>query len=137
MFPNSRTMLILFAAVALTACDKNDATAVQSSASTATTEPTTPAATTPTGEAPAATAANADAIGITACDDYLDKYAACIADKVPSETRATLQASLDQTRDAWRAALSSGSSKNDLEAACQTMYDSAKTAMSAYGCSDF
>lgn len=127
MFPNSRTMLILFAAVALTACDKNDATAVQSSASTATTEPTTPAA----------TAANADAIGITACDDYLDKYAACIADKVPSETRATLQASLDQTRDAWRAALSSGSSKNDLEAACQTMYDSAKTAMSAYGCSDF
>ena len=48
-----------------------------------------------------------------------------------------LKVSLDQTRDAWRAALSSGTSKSDLEAACKTMYDSAKTAMSAYGCSDF
>lgn len=37
----------------------------------------------------------------------------------------------------WRAALASGSSKSDLEAACKTMKDSAKPAMQAYGCIDF
>ena len=131
MFPNSRTMLILFAAVALTACDKNEPAATAEPSA-----PTAPAAATTSTE-PTTAPENGDAIGIAACDDYLDKYAACVADKVPAKTRDALKTSLDQTRDAWRAALASGSSKSDLEAACKTMYDSAKTAMSAYGCSDF
>ena len=124
MFPCSRTMLVLVAAVALTACGKNESATETRGAQAASAEPS-------------ARTANADAIGIPACDDYLDKYAACVADKVPAESRDTLKASLDQTRDAWRAALSSGTGKSELEAACKTMYDSARTAMAAYGCTDF
>jgi len=56
---------------------------------------------------------------------------------VPAETRDVLKTSLEQTRDAWRSALSSGTSTSDLEAACKAMHDSARAAMGAYGCTDF
>lgn len=135
MFPYSRTMLVLFAAVTLAACGKNESVAEPSAAPAAAAEPSAPAA--PAETATATMADSSDAIGIAACDDYLDKYAACVADKVPAETRDVLKTSLEQTRDAWRSALSSGTSRSDLEAACKTMHDSARAAMGAYGCTDF
>ena len=64
--------------------------------------------------------------------DKLQAFQAMVAD-----TRDVLKTSLEQTRDAWRSALSSGTSTSDLEAACKTMHDSARAAMGAYGCTDF
>lgn len=125
--------LIILAALSLSACNKAD----ESTAATAT-APATPTAAAPAEPAaPTAVAASGDSIGIAACDDYLDKYEACISEKVPAEVRATLKTSLDQTRDAWRSTMASGAGKDQLEAACKTMYDSAKASMSAYGCTNF
>lgn len=123
--------LIVLAALSLSACNK----AEESTAAAAAT-PAAPTAAAEPSEAPAV-AASGDSIGIAACDDYLDKYEACISEKVPAEVRATLKTSLDQTRDAWRSTMSSGAAKDQLEAACKTMYDSAKASMSAYGCTNF
>ena len=38
------------------------------------------------------------------CDSYITKYLACVSAKVPDASRAQLQASLDQTRAAWKQA---------------------------------
>jgi hypothetical protein len=128
----SRTRLLAFCAcLAVVACSEQESAPAASAASPAA------AATTPTEAAAPAVVASGDSIGIAACDDYLTKYEACIADKVPAETRAALKISLDQTREAWRSAIAAGTSTSDLESACKTMHESARQGMSAYGCSDF
>ena len=96
----------------------------------------TPAAT--RGAAPAAApAATASSIGIAECDDYLNKYQACVESKVPAGTRAALIQSLDQTRAAWRTTLAVPGGKESLATACKQMRDATRASMSAYGCSDF
>lgn len=98
---------------------------------------TTAAPATATPAAPAAVAANSDNIGIPECDDFLNKYHACLSSKVPEAARATLQQSLDQTRNAWRAAMNTPGGKEGLATACKQAHDSSKTSMAAYGCTDF
>ena len=61
-----------------------------------------PPATTSAPAKPAATApqATADSVGIPECDDYLNKYQACVESKVPEAARGALKQSIDQTRAA-------------------------------------
>ena len=79
----------------------------------------------------------ADSTGVPECDDYLSKYQACVDSKVPESARATFKQSLDQTRAAWRSAITTPGGKNGLAAACTQARDAAKTSMAAYGCSNF
>uniref|UniRef100_UPI0021491425 hypothetical protein n=1 Tax=Tahibacter caeni TaxID=1453545 RepID=UPI0021491425 len=95
------------------------------------TTPTPPPAATP---APAATA---DAIGVPECDNYINKYMACVSGKVPEASRAQLQASLDQMRQAWKQAAATEAGKASLAQACVAANDAAKSSMSAFGCTDF
>jgi len=139
MIRTTRLALALGFAVALAACQQQAAppasTATPAAAPAAT--PATPAATpaaAPSAAAPAATAGN---IGIADCDEYLNKYQACVESKVPESARATLIQSLDQTRAAWRTASATPAGKDGLAAACKQMRDSARASMSAYGCTDF
>jgi hypothetical protein len=76
-------------------------------------------------------------VGITECDDYLTKYQACVASKVPEATRAAFKQSLDQTRVAWRRALDTPGGREGLAAACKQAHDASKKSLSAYGCTDF
>lgn len=76
-------------------------------------------------------------VGIAECDDYLDKYQACVANKVPESTRAAFKQSLNQTRVAWRRALDTPGGREGLAAACKQARDASKASLSAYGCTDF
>ena len=96
------------------------------------------AAPTPAAAPPATPAvATADSVGIPECDDYLNKYQACVEGKVPEAARGMMRQSLDQTRAAWRTAMASPGGRDGMAAACKQARDAAKTSMAAYGCTDF
>lgn len=118
-----KTALSLALALALSACQQQSAPPAATSTNA---KPATP---------PASTAA--DSIGVAECDNYLSKYEACLNSKVPAESRAAMKQGLDQTRSAWKSALSTPGGKEGLASACKQMLDSAKTSMSAFGCTDF
>jgi hypothetical protein len=73
--------------------------------------------------------------GVPECDDYLTKYLACIDSKVPEAARAMVRQQLDQTKAAWKQAASTPQGKAGLAMGCKQALDTAKTAMSSYGCS--
>lgn len=73
-------------------------------------------------------------IGIAACDDFIDKYEACVNSKVPEAQRATYQSTLKQWRDSWRELAKNPMTKGTLEAGCKQAAEQAKTSMKAYDC---
>jgi hypothetical protein len=73
-------------------------------------------------------------IGVPECDDYLEKYEACVTGKVPAAARATFTTSMETTRKAWRDAAATPAGKAGLAQACKAASDAAKTAMKSYGC---
>jgi len=76
-------------------------------------------------------------VGISECDDFLTKYQACVATKVPESARAAFKSTLDQTRIAWRRASDSPGGKEGLTAACKQAREASKVSLRAYGCTDF
>lgn len=136
----ARPLLITCAVLALAACSKQPepakpATTPAPAAAPATPPPAAPATTPP----PVETAAplSADAVGVPECDNYINKYLACVSGKVPEASRAQLQASLDQMRQAWRQAAATAEGKASLVQACTAANDAAKQSMGAFGCTDF
>lgn len=123
MMIRSCSLLALAAALTLAACQQQSA------------PPATTAA--PAPKATAAPAATADSIGVAECDDYLNKYQACVESKVPETARAMLKQSLDQTRASWRTAAAAPGGKESLATACKQAREASKASMSAYGCTDF
>ncbi len=81
-------------------------------------------------EAPAAEAS----FGVPECDDYVQKYLACIDEHVPEAAKEQLQSAFDQTRAAWQQAAATETGKAGLATACTQAMDAAKTSMAAYGC---
>ena len=134
----ARPLIIASAVLALAACQKQPEPA-KPAAPAATTAPATPPAAAPVTPPPAATAApaTADAVGVPECDNYINKYMACVSGKVPEASRAQLQASLDQMRQAWKQAAATDAGKASLAQACTAANDAAKSSMSAFGCTDF
>jgi hypothetical protein len=101
-------------------------------------EPAQPAASAPPPAA-AATAApaastTATEFGVPECDDYFKKYLACIDSKVPEAARAQVRQGLDQTKAAWKQAAANPDAKAALATGCKQATETAKTAMTAYGC---
>jgi len=94
----------------------------------------------PATQAPASTVAAASAatgaaeFGVAECDDYINKYVACIDSKVPEAGRAMIRQQLDQTKAQWKQAASTPEGKAGLAAGCKAATDAARTAMTAYGC---
>lgn len=118
------SMTVIFAAFALSACDRTE----------------TPAATT-TASAPAPKATASAAIagattGVAECDEYLARYEACLAAKVPAEAQAMLKQSLASTREAWAQTLAAGG-KDALKSSCEMARNASRASMQAYGCTDF
>ena len=111
-------MIALLAALGLAACSKS--------------EP--PVA---TSAAPAATPASASRTGVAECDDYLAKYEACLAAKVPESARAMLSQSLDATRASWNQVLATPGGKDALKTSCVAARDASRASLQAYGCADF
>lgn len=90
-------------------------------------ESSVPAATTPQ-------VASAAELGVAECDEYVKKYMACIA-KMPAAAQSAAKATLDQTRDAWRQTASNEAAKPALAASCSAATETARAALTAYGCS--
>lgn len=85
----------------------------------------------------AAAMADGNNVGVKECDDYIDRYQACVNDKVPKESRDALSASLMQMRSAWKAAATNSNAKESLALTCTQASQAAKTTLSAYGCTNF
>lgn len=87
------------------------------------------------GSAPGSGGSASVEIGVPECDDYLNKYEACINSKVPESARPMAKQTLDQNRAAWKQAAANPQAKAALATGCKAAFDMAKTAMTAYGCS--
>jgi hypothetical protein len=92
------------------------------------------AAATATAPASTTTASTGDKIGVPECDEYLDKYQACISGKVPEAARAQYETTLAQTRKSWRDLAANPQTKASLAAACKTATESARTSLKSLGC---
>ena len=123
--------LSLCAALALAACGKKE------DAAPAASTPAPAAAQTPAPASTAPAATTTAAIGVAECDDFLTKYEACLADKVPASARTALQQSLDATRAGWKQAVATPGGAEALKSACTQMRDTSRASLQAYGCTDF
>ena len=135
-------VLAITAALALAACQKEEAaTPAADTAAPAESTPAAEPAPEPAVE-PAAAPADATAVaaveslGVPECDNYLTKSEACISAHVPAASQAALKQSLDATRAGWKQAIDAGG-KDTLAAACTQMTESARASLKAYGCTDF
>lgn len=89
----------------------------------------------PSPEPAAEPAASVASTGVPACDEYLTKYTACIDEHVPEAMRATFHQSMEQSRGAWaQAQATTPEAQQALADSCRLALDSAKQAMTAYGC---
>ena len=134
-------VLAITAALALAACQKQEAAppAADTAAPAESTPAAEPAPAAEAAPAPAdatAVAATGESIGIPECDDYLTKYEACISAHVPAASQDALKQSLDATRTGWKQAIAAGGGAS-LAAACTQMKESARASLKAYGCTDF
>lgn len=128
--------LSLCVAMALAACGKKEESAPAPAPAASTPAASAPAAATP-APAPAPVAASANSLGVAECDDFLAKYEACLADKVPESARAALQQSLEATRAGWKQAIATPGGADALKTACTQMRDTSRASLQAYGCTDF
>lgn len=98
------------------------------------------AANKPANSAVTNTAANAerastgDAIGVAECDDFIQKYEACINSNVPESGRAAAKSSIDQWRASWKQLASNPQTKSTLAAACKNALESTRASTAAYNC---
>ena len=131
MLTKSFLIFAVLCAAILIGCGKTETTsntnATTKDGDKATTS--TPATTTTTTKT-----SSGEKIGIAACDDFIDKYDACVTSKVPEAQRATYQSTLKQWRDSWRELAKNPMTKGTLEAGCKQAAEQAKTSMKAYDC---
>jgi hypothetical protein len=99
------------------------------------TPPASAAAQPPATTAAAAAPAGAAEFGVPECDEYINKYLACIDSKVPEAGRAMARQSLDQTKAQWKQVAATPGGKAGLATGCKAATDAARTSMAAYGCS--
>lgn len=81
------------------------------------------------------TTASGDKVGVAECDDFIQKYEACVNSKVPETARSMVKANLDSMRTAWKKAAETPQGKAGLAQGCKTALENAKTTMGSYGCS--
>ncbi len=78
--------------------------------------------------------ADAEGLGVEECDDYIEKWQACVNDKVPEAARAAFKSSFDTTTADWRKAASTEAGRKGLAAGCTAAMEAAKASFSAYDC---
>ena len=74
-------------------------------------------------------------IGIPECDAYIRSYESCLAEKVPDTRRDALRTTLNEQRNKWQTAVTSGEERAGIAEQCKSAVASAAQAMGDYGCS--
>ncbi len=92
----------------------------------------TPAAAKPAA-APAAPAGGSE-FGVPECDEYLNKYMACVDSKVPDAARGMMRQQLEASKASWKQAASTPEGRAALASTCKQALEATKQAMAAYGC---
>ena len=80
------------------------------------------------------TTSSDDKIGVLECDNYLEKYEACVTAKVPESSRQAILSSFKQTRQTWKGLAANPNTKASLAATCKQSLEMTKQAMSQYSC---
>jgi hypothetical protein len=73
-------------------------------------------------------------IGIPECDEYVRKYQACLAEKVPADAKTRLRAALDAQRKQWRGATSDPYKRAAVADQCRSAAAAAKQSLADFGC---
>lgn len=127
-----RIALLILSGLLITACDKKADAPAEAAAPA---EVTAPAQTAPAEEAAPVTEAapleTSGEIGIAECDDYIEKYRACM-NKMPAEGRAAYQQGLDQMVESWKSI--PAEARSSLAEGCKMSTESSRSAMQAMGC---
>ena len=87
-----------------------------------------------TTDVPKTETATGDKIGVAECDEYIEKYEACINSKVPEAQRAMLKTSFEAQRKAFKDAAANPQAKAGLATGCKQAIETAKQSTSAYSC---
>jgi hypothetical protein len=95
---------------------------------------TAPAAVAPATTAPAATTVAASEFGVPECDEYMNKWMACVDSKVPAEHRGMYKTAIEQSKSSWKQAASTPQGKQGLATACTQQLAATKQALAAYNC---
>ncbi len=78
--------------------------------------------------------AAADAeIGVPVCDEYIEKYGACIKEHAPENAREAMAEALAKSAERF-SMQSAGPEKDSLGQACKAMLDAAKKTTKDWGC---
>lgn len=129
--------LLIILAIGFSGCNSADTTAKKDT-KPADSKPTTASEPEKKPEEPKSsspeTAATGDKIGVPECDEYIEKYEACVFSKVPEAMRETFKSSFEQSRKAWKEAAASPQAKASLASSCKTALETAKQSLAAYKC---
>jgi hypothetical protein len=79
-------------------------------------------------------AAQAQDIGVPACDAFYKSYEACIATKMPEAQRATFKQQLEAGKASMRQAAANPQSRAMLEQSCTAQKQQLSQALASYGC---
>lgn len=131
--------LCVACALALAACGESTTTNNSNAGNTnanraASTTTTTSTAPNSNAAADAATKATGEKIGIAECDDFLEKYEACVSGKVPEAMRAQYKTTMEQWRNSWRGIAANPQTRATLTQVCKTSIEQARASLKSYGC---
>lgn len=118
-------------AFVLVGCNKSgthESTNSTANANKPATSTSTPATT------PASSTATAQKVGVPECDDFIEKYDACVSSKVPEAARAQYRHSIETWRTEWAKMANNPRTKPALAQACKMVIEQQKTAMKSYNC---
>jgi hypothetical protein len=74
-----------------------------------------------------------DKVGIPECDEYIEKYSACIEAKAPEAAKAATLDAFKKTAESWKE-MAAGPGKDTMAATCKAALDGVKKATAAWGC---
>lgn len=79
-------------------------------------------------------ASSGESTGVPECDEYLNKYEACLKEKVPAVARPALEDAMKKNRETYKSLAASPATKAALPNTCKQALEATKTAMASYGC---
>lgn len=130
--------MLLISAISFAGCSSASNTANNANAAkpanTNTAANTSTSSTSNAAASNTAVVASADKVGVPECDEYIEKYEACLNSKVPEAQRAAFKTSFDTMRKSWKDTAANPQAKAALASGCKQAHDSAKQAMSSFSC---
>lgn len=117
-----------------TTANKNTTVTNTTTTTTTKTETNTTAPSNTNEKAKTETASTGEKIGVEECDNFIEKYDACISSKVPEASREQLKKSIEQWRTSWKQLAANPQTKSTLTSACKQAMESTKQSTAAYGC---